>query len=113
MKEVKAYIRRHMVNKVVAALEEGGFREMTLIDVRGVTSGVRDEEMHYSLELSEKYMNVVKLEIICRDGDAQRIVGLIKSSARTGRKGDGIVFITPVEHAVRIYAEGEGSEGDF
>ncbi|MEW6325626.1 MAG: P-II family nitrogen regulator [Nitrospirota bacterium] len=113
MKEVKAYIRRNMIDHVIRALEQDGFTDMTLVDVKGLTAGLKPEDYHYSLELAEKYMNVVKLEIICRDQDAERVVGLIKTAAHTGRKGDGLIYVTPVEHAVRIYTEGEDSIDGF
>lgn len=113
MKEVKAYIRHQQVNQVIEALEQAGFTDMTLVDARGITAGLKPEDYHFSLELAEKYMNVVKLEIICQDQNAARIVELIKTTAHTGRKGDGLVIVTPVEHAVRIFTEGEGSEGAF
>jgi nitrogen regulatory protein P-II 1 len=102
MKEVKAYIRRHMIDRVVQALERAGHTDMTLIDVKGITAGLTSEDYHYSVELAEKYMNVVKLEIVCTDQDAARIAEIIKTSAHTGKKGDGLVFITSVESAVRI-----------
>ena len=102
MKEVKAYIRHHRIDKVIEALEREGFNDMTLFDVRGITRGIPREEYHYSLELAEKYMDVIKLEIVCKDQDAERIVEVIKANAHTGRKGDGLIFVTPVETVVRI-----------
>ena len=103
MKEVKAYIRRHMIDQIVQSLEQAGYTDMTLIDVKGITTGLKGEDYHYSLELAEKYMNVVKLEIVCTDKDAARILGIIKKHGRTGKKGDGLVFVTPVEQVVRIH----------
>jgi len=111
MKEVKAYIRHNMVGKVIEALEQTGYTDMTLIDVKGLTTGLPRAEYHYSLELAEKYMNVVKLEMVCCDQDVARIVEIIKATACTGRKGDGLVFVTPVEHATRIYTGEEVKEG--
>lgn len=102
MKEVKAYIRHLMVNRVIEALEQKGFSDMTLIDVRGITRGLSGEEYQYSLELAEKYMNMIKLEIVCNDAQAEKAVQIITKTARTGRKGDGLVFVTPVEEVVRI-----------
>lgn len=55
MKEVKAYLRHIVVNRVIEALEREGFTDMTLIDVRGITSGLHEEEYKYSLELAQKY----------------------------------------------------------
>ena len=102
MKEVKAYIRHHKVNHVIEALELGGFNDMTLIDVKGITRGLPREEYHYSLELAEKYMDVIKLEIVCRDEEAERAVQIIEKTAHTGRRGDGLIFVTPVQTVVRI-----------
>jgi nitrogen regulatory protein P-II 1 len=102
MKEVKAYIRHNMIGKVIEALEQEGFRDMTLIDVKGISTGLKQEDYHYSLELAERYMNAVKLEIVCRDQDAERIVEIIKASAHTGQKGDGLVFVTPAQKTFRI-----------
>lgn len=108
MKEVKAYIRHLIVNRVVEALEQEGFSDMTLIDVRGITRGLSGEECQYSLELAEKYMNMIKLEIVCNDAQAEKAVQIIEQAAHTGRKGDGLVFVTPVEVAVRISTGGKG-----
>ena len=102
MKEVKAYIRHHRIDKVIEALEREGFNDMTLIDVRGITRGISREEYQYSLELAEKYMDVIKLEIVCKDLDAERIVDVIKANAHTGRNGDGLIVVSPVETVVRI-----------
>jgi nitrogen regulatory protein P-II 1 len=102
MKEVKAYIQHHRIDKVIETLKKKGFNDMTLIDVRGITRGIPREEYHYSLELAEKYMDVIKLEIVCKDQDAEKIVEIIMANAHTGRKGDGLIFVTPVETVVRI-----------
>lgn len=110
MKEVKAYIRHHRVNHVIEALEQEGFNDMTLIDVKGITRGLPREEYHYSLELAEKYMDVIKLEIVCTDQGADRIVEIIKINAHTGRKGDGLIFVAPVEEVVRIRTGESGEE---
>lgn len=111
MKEVNAYIRHALVGKVIDVLQHAGFRDMTLLDGKGVTRGLPKEDYDYSLELAEQYINVVKLEIVCRDQDADEIVRIIRTSAHTGKPGDGLVFVKPVDHAVRISTEGEDSEG--
>ena len=108
MKEVNAYIRHALVGKVIEALERAGFRNMTLLDGKGVTSGLPKEEYDYSLELAEQYINVVKLEAVCRDQDADEIVRIILVNAHTGKPGDGLVFVTPIDHAVRIAEHGPG-----
>lgn len=102
MKEVKAYIRHQMVNRVVEGLESGGFTDMTLIDVHRIVAGISSAEYQYSLELAEKYMNVIRLELVCRDEEAETVVAIIASTARTGRRGDGLIAVTPVESLTRI-----------
>lgn len=102
MKEVKAYIRHHMVNRVVEALESEGFTDMTLIDVHRIVTGVSSTEYQYSLQLAEKYMDVIRLELVCRDDEAEIVMAIIGRTARTGRRGDGRITVTPVEAVVHI-----------
>ncbi|MFZ5876131.1 MAG: P-II family nitrogen regulator [Nitrospirota bacterium] len=109
MKEVKAYIRHHMVNRVIEALEGAGFTDMTLIDVQRIAKGVSTPEDRYSLELAEKYMDVLRLELVCRDLEAATVVDIIERTARTGRRGDGLIAVSPVETVVRIST---GERGD-
>lgn len=82
-------------------------------DVKGITAGLKPEDFPLSKELAERHMNAVKIEMVCRDQDAERIVGLIKTSAITGIKGDGLVIVTPVDRMVHIDTEGEDSQGAF
>lgn len=109
MKEVKAYIRHHMVNRVIEALEGAGFADMTLIDVQRIAKGVSTPEDRYSLELAEKYMNVIRLELVCRDEETERVVQAIARAAHTGHRGDGLIAVVPVETVVRI-SSGETGE---
>ena len=108
MKEVKAYIRHHMVNRVIEALESEGFTDMTLIDVHRIVAGVSSAEYEYSLELAEKYMNVIRLELVCRDEQAPTVTAIIAQAARTGRRGDGLISVSPVEAVVHISTDQTG-----
>lgn len=110
MKEVRAYIRHHMVNRVIEALEGAGFTDMTLIDVQRIVKGVSTPEDRYSLELAEKYMDVLRLELVCRDQDAATVVDIIERTARTGRRGDGLIAVIPIETVVRISSGQRGDE---
>lgn len=102
MKEIKAYVRVHMLDKVIRGLEDAGFTDMTVIDVHAIRSGLRDEDMAYSVELAERYMNVAKLAIVVRDQDVDVATRLICERARTGAKGDGLIYVSPVEEAIHI-----------
>ena len=102
MKQVNAYIRHHAVNRVIEALEKAGFSDMTLIDVRGITKAARAAEYKYSLELAEKYMDVIKVEIVCEDQQAENAAKIIQQTAHTGRNGDGLVYVIPVDFSLDI-----------
>jgi len=110
MKEIKAYIRINMINKVVHALEEAGFVNMTVIDVKAIWKGLGREDLLYSIELAERYMNVAKLELVARDQDVPRIAQIIEQMARTGRSGDGLIYVCPVEDAVHIRTGLQGEQ---
>lgn len=113
MKEIKAYIRVHMLDKVIRALEGEGFTDMTVIDVKAIRHGLRDEDLEYSLELASRYMNVAKLAIVVRDRDVGSVVQIIRDHAHTGHKGDGLIYVCPVEDGVHVRtgARGEGAVG--
>ena len=102
MKLIKAYIRTNMIDKVIYGLEEAGFTDMTVIDVKAIRSGIDPRDLEYSLEIAERYMNVAKLEIILPDGDAERAKEIILKKARTGRKGDGFIYTSPADEAIHI-----------
>jgi nitrogen regulatory protein P-II 1 len=109
MKEIKAYIRIMLIDRVIRALEDAGVTNITVIDVRALWHGLRREDLRYSVELAERYMNVAKLETLVPDQDAERVIELIRATARTGRPGDGIVYAVPVDDAVHIRT---GRRGD-
>ncbi|HXF60853.1 MAG TPA: P-II family nitrogen regulator [Caldilineaceae bacterium] len=102
MREIKAYLRINMLTKVIRGLEDAGFTDMTVIDVKAIRHGLRDEDLDYSVELAERYMNVAKLDMVVRDADLEQVLKIIQETARTGRRGDGLIYVSPVEEAVHI-----------
>ncbi len=102
MKLIKAYIRTNMIDKVVDALEAGGFTDMTVIDVKAIRAGIDPKDLDYSVELAERYMNVAKLEIVLQDDQLESAKEMILKTARTGRKGDGLVYVSSVDEAIHI-----------
>lgn len=101
MVEIKAFVRVNMVDKVIRALEAAGITNLTVIDVRAIWQGLK-QDLHYSVELTERYMNVAKIETLARDEDAERVMELIRAAAHTGRMGDGIIYTVPVGDVVRV-----------
>ena len=102
MKEIKAYMRVHMLDKVIRGLEASGFTDMTVIDVRAIRRGLREEDVEYSLELASRCMNVAKLTMVVRDVDVEAVVRIVREHARTGHKGDGLIYVSNVEDAIHI-----------
>ncbi|RMF58359.1 MAG: P-II family nitrogen regulator [Calditrichaeota bacterium] len=102
MKEIKAYIRCQKAEEVIEALEAIGVDDITLIDVMGVGVLADPRQAKYSIKCVEKYSEVAKVEVVCADDRVHEIVETIREKAYTGLKGDGMIFVSPVEMAVKI-----------
>jgi nitrogen regulatory protein P-II 1 len=99
--EIKAYIHRSRVADVVHALLSAEFSELSIIDVKGTLDALDDREQSYSVEISEKVITEVKLELVCEDGDRSDLATeIILAQAKTGQENAGSIYITP--HVVRI-----------
>jgi len=102
MKMVKAIIKPERFEFVKKALEDKGFISMTISEVkgRGEQKGITLEYRggQYTVDLLPK----IQLEIIVRDSDVDNLLATITESARTGKIGDGKIFIIPVEKSIRI-----------
>lgn len=102
-KEVKAFIHRTRVADVVSALNNAGFHNITVVDVQGILKTIGSEENHYSVEIGQKVVKEVKLELVCDDetrvADA---VKAIRDSARTGQPSAGWIYITEIQAAIEI-----------
>lgn len=113
MKLLKAYIRTAKVDDVILALQAAGAPGITVSRVHGIGYGY--DAMSFTLAPSEihKAPEVAKMEVVCADGDADRLLQELIAGARTESQGDGIVFVTTVVRAVRIRTgeEGEGALG--
>ncbi len=102
MKEIKAYVRVSAVQDVVSALERAGFCCMTMIDVSTIGGLADPARSKYSMEFIERYSRMVRLELVCRDEDAGKVVQIIRERGCTHQAGDGIIFVLPVDRAVKI-----------
>jgi nitrogen regulatory protein P-II 1 len=102
MKMVQAVIRPETLDNVKKALEEKGFIAMSIIEMRG-----RGEQKGIHLEYRGKKVEVdilpkVKLELVVNDEHVDSIVSIIRGSARTGKFGDGKIFILPVDMMCKV-----------
>jgi nitrogen regulatory protein P-II 1 len=102
MKLIKTIIKPERFEFVKKALEEKGFKGMTITDVKG-----RGEQKGITLEYRGGLMTVdllpkIQLEIVVRDSEVDTLITTLMESARTGKIGDGKIFIMPVEKSIRI-----------
>jgi len=102
MKMVKAIIKPERFEFVKKTLEEKGFAGMTVSEVRG-----RGEQKGITLQYRGKAMTVdmlpkIQIEIVIRDEYLENLIAAITEGARTGKIGDGKIFIMPVEKTIRI-----------
>lgn len=110
MKEIKAYIKRHKLSKVTLALQKiDGLTGMSVSDIYGFGRGRARNEPDKVTEDLVDFIPQVKIEIICRDDLAETIISTIENAARTGLRGDGKIYVAPVDTAVRIST---GEQGD-
>jgi nitrogen regulatory protein PII len=113
MKELKAYVRPTVLETVIRHLEESGARDLTVIRVDAL-AGLADAERdrwHLLRKYSETYSACAKLEIVCRDDEAERFAAVIAEHAHLGEKGDGRIFISGVEEAINIRTGERGEDG--
>jgi nitrogen regulatory protein P-II 1 len=111
MKEIKAYIRTNVVERTVAALELAKAPGITVIEVHPVGYGFDPNYFTVTEDVTKLYPAMAKVEVVCSNEDVERLVGVISKNARTGFKGDGMIFISPVEEAVKIRTGEKGEVG--
>jgi nitrogen regulatory protein P-II 1 len=110
MKLLKAFVRNRQVDAVVRALEDAGAPGISVSRVHGVGYGYEPYLFTLAPREVPKTPEVVKVEVVCREEEVDPLMEALVAGARTGSPGDGIVFVTPVERAVRIRTGEEGSE---
>lgn len=110
MKRIEAYIQEFMLHRVIRELHGMHVPGLTVANVRGFGREKDESYPHHSSDYAVDFTPKVKLEILCRDEQANDLVEAILRSAHTGRKGDGKVFVTPVEQVFSIRERKSGEE---
>jgi nitrogen regulatory protein P-II 1 len=109
MKKIEAIIRQEKLDAVKGALEKIGILGLTVTEVsgRGRQKGIALQWRagEYRIDLLPK----VKLEIVLGDDETESAINCICESAKTGKEGDGMIFVLPVENAVRVRTSDNGS----
>ena len=110
MKKIEAIIKPFKIDEVKEALAESGIVGMSVTEVKGFGRQKGHTEIYRGSEYVVDFLPKVKLDIVVEDEQVDAAVKAITESAKTGKIGDGKIFITTVERAVRIRTGEEGNE---
>jgi len=110
VKKVEAIIKPFKLDEVKEALNDIGIQGITVSEVKGFGRQKGHTELYRGAEYVVDFIPKIKMEVIVADEIAPRVVDAIEQAARTGRIGDGKIFITPVEEVVRIRTGERGED---
>lgn len=111
MKKIEAIIRPEKLDEVKSALEEAGFLGLNIVHVtgrgvqKGIVHGGRGGET-YTVDMLPK----LRIDVVAKDADVEKVVETITTAARTGNIGDGKIFISTVEEAIRVRTGERGED---
>jgi len=110
MKKIEAIIKPFKLNEVKDALSDVGVEGMTVSEVKGFGRQKGHTEIYRGSEYTVDFLPKVKIEIVLPDGQVTAAVEAIIKAARTGKIGDGKVFVSDVQNAFRIRTEETGEQ---
>ena len=108
MKKIEAIIKPFKLEEVKDALSEIGIEGMTVSEVKGFGRQKGHTEIYRGSEYTVDFLPKIKLEIVVADTAAENAVSVIVKAAKTGKIGDGKVFVSAVEEAIRIRTDEKG-----
>jgi nitrogen regulatory protein P-II 1 len=108
MKKIEAIVKPFKLEEVKDALGEVGITGMTVSEVKGFGRQKGHTEIYRGSEYTVDFLPKVKIELVLPDSQADSAVAVIVKAAKTGKIGDGKVFISDVEEAIRIRTEEKG-----
>lgn len=110
MKKIEAIIKPFKLEEVKDALGELGIEGMTVSEVKGFGRQKGHTEIYRGSEYTVDFLPKIKLELVLADSRVDAAVGAIVKAAKTGKIGDGKVFVSPVLEAVRIRTDEKGED---
>ena len=113
MKKIEAIIKPFKLDEVKDALNAIGVQGITVAEVKGFGRQKGHTELYRGAEYVVDFLPKVKIEIIAADNLVPKIIETIETTAKTGRIGDGKIFIIPVEEVIRIRTGERGEVGDI
>ncbi len=110
MKKIEAIIKPFKLEAIKEALGEAGIEGMTVTEVKGFGRQKGHTEIYRGSEYTVDFLPKVKVEIVVPDKDVEKTVQIVVAAAKTGKIGDGKVFVIPIESALRIRTGELGEE---
>ena len=110
MKKIEAIIKPFKLDEVKEALHEVGIKGITVTEAKGFGRQKGHTELYRGAEYVVDFLPKVKIEVVCDDAVLERAVEAIINSARTGRIGDGKIFVSTVEDVIRIRTGERGED---
>ena len=102
MKKIEAIVKPFKLDEVREALSEVGVTGLTVTEVKGFGRQKGHTELYRGAEYVVDFLPKVKVEVVVKDGDVDRCIEAIVKAAKTGKIGDGKIFVAAVEQVVRI-----------
>ena len=110
MKKVEAVIKPFKLDEVKEALQEVGIQGLSVLEAKGFGRQKGHTELYRGAEYVVDFLPKVKIEVVVADELLDSVITAIVGAARTGKIGDGKIFITAVEQAIRIRTGEEGAD---
>ncbi|HKL68304.1 P-II family nitrogen regulator [Salibaculum sp.] len=110
MKKIEAIIKPFKLDEVKEALQEAGIQGLSVVEVKGFGRQKGHTELYRGAEYVVDFLPKVKIELVLADDQAEAAVEAIVDAAKTDKIGDGKIFVSPVEQAIRIRTGETGEE---
>jgi len=110
MKKIEAIIRPHKLEEVRDRLREAGVSGMTVYEVKGFGRTGGKTEVYRGSAYVVDFVPKIRIEIVVKDAVANDVVMALATAAKTGKIGDGKIFVTPIEEAMRIRTGEKGND---
>jgi nitrogen regulatory protein P-II 1 len=108
MKKIEAIVRHHKLDEIKAALVEQGYHGMTVTEVRGFGRQKGQRETYRGAEYTIDFIPKLKIEVAVTAEDAPKVLETIIAAANTGNIGDGKIFVSTLDDAIRIRTQEHG-----
>lgn len=110
MKKIEAIIKPFKLEDVKDALSEVGVQGMTVTEVKGFGRQKGHTEIYRGTEYAVDFVPKVKIEVVCSDSNLQSVIDMIVKTAQTGQIGDGKIFVSDLDNAIRIRTGEQGED---